>query len=503
MSGAAESITTSADPPNTQPDPAATALQPDRPRPPRYWWLRRILLAGLLFLASLVVVRLWWGAYAERQLGAALEQIRAEGGMLSIEQYKQPPVPDEDNAADLLLQAASLVRTGDVFGLYPGNIGADPTLLVRYPAASETLLAQNRHVLPLVTEARQRSGCDWHVRFARPLVLTSLPALSGLRALAKALCDEAMVAHAARDDLTAIEYVQDVRFISRRTQDMPAFLIGHLVGGAIEALATSQLEWMAVDLRVPPDQAAMRDRVEHLIADLLDVCDWRQSLIRAMDAERLSVLDSFTNAAGLAGPGTSGGVLGGGGAPFSARGWCMRPMILLDLAWALERLRVIADAAHAENYPDARRNLARYPLNETPYARMVYAVGTGLLPAYEDAFELHFRLIAMRRMAAVALALRLYELDHGCRPPDLNALVPEYLPSVPLDPFAADGRTISYLPNADVPRLYSIGRNGRDGHGTYAEDWRSAGGDKADLVFFLTHDHPRATIEPSPQAGNH
>jgi hypothetical protein len=63
--------------------------------------------------------------------------------------------------------------------------------------------------------------------------------------------------------------------------------------------------------------------------------------------------------------------------------------------------------------------------------------------------------MAQRRMAATALAMRLYELDHGQRPESLGELVPRYLPAVPEDPFVENGQTIRYSIEADGPVLRS------------------------------------------------
>ncbi|HKB02363.1 MAG TPA: hypothetical protein VKD90_09090 [Gemmataceae bacterium] len=52
----------------------------------------------------------------------------------------------------------------------------------------------------------------------------------------------------------------------------------------------------------------------------------------------------------------------------------------------------------------------------------------------EDA-ERDLRVLALRRLAVLQVALRLYELDQGRVAPDLAALAPEYLPSVPSDPY--------------------------------------------------------------------
>jgi hypothetical protein len=52
---------------------------------------------------------------------------------------------------------------------------------------------------------------------------------------------------------------------------------------------------------------------------------------------------------------------------------------------------------------------------------------------------------AQRRAAAVALAIRLYRIDHHAWPPSLDHLVPSYLPLVPADPLAAGNRPIGYI----------------------------------------------------------
>lgn len=52
-------------------------------------------------------------------------------------------------------------------------------------------------------------------------------------------------------------------------------------------------------------------------------------------------------------------------------------------------------------------------------------------------------------MAATALAIRLYEIDHGQRPDTLEALVPDYLPAVPRDPFTLD-QPIGYRPRGAI-----------------------------------------------------
>jgi hypothetical protein len=70
-------------------------------------------------------------------------------------------------------------------------------------------------------------------------------------------------------------------------------------------------------------------------------------------------------------------------------------------------------------------------------------------------------------MTITAIALKRFQLKHGNYPADLNSLVPEFLPAVPLDP--VDGQPLRYRRNADGTfLLYSVSENGVDDGGNPA-----------------------------------
>lgn len=93
----------------------------------------------------------------------------------------------------------------------------------------------------------------------------------------------------------------------------------------------------------------------------------------------------------------------------------------------------------------------------------------------------------------MALAVRLFELDHGKRPATLSELVPQYLEAVPLDPLAGDNREIGYLPDAPKPILYCVGLDGVDDHGEYKlHPNGSLDRHGKDVPFFLNGDRPRS-----------
>ena len=74
------------------------------------------------------------------------------------------------------------------------------------------------------------------------------------------------------------------------------------------------------------------------------------------------------------------------------------------------------------------------------------------------------RIETARRVAVAAVALKRFQLAHGKLPETLAALVPEFLPSVPIDPH--DGKPLRYHPAADGTfLLYCVGEDGVDDGG--------------------------------------
>ncbi|NOS70186.1 MAG: hypothetical protein HOP33_09675 [Verrucomicrobia bacterium] len=86
---------------------------------------------------------------------------------------------------------------------------------------------------------------------------------------------------------------------------------------------------------------------------------------------------------------------------------------------------------------------------------------------------------AKRRLIAVELALRIYQIERGQPPTQLSDLVPRYLPRIPIDPFAE--KELIYRPQGTNWLLYSVGEDGMDDGGTPATG-RNLGA-KGDVLF--------------------
>lgn len=515
---------------DTAADEALLSKEHARPIPPRYWWLKRILAVLVPFFVAVVALRVWWGHLAGSRLQAAIDRYRAAGQPVFPSDFNPPAVPDDNNAALMLLDAiAAIVHPAEVSPeLKDANGKVDfSEVMSAFRAANQgpaaeylddvrVLVQANEEALRLAREARAMTDVDWGIEFSSPLINAMLPNLQGHRQLAKLLCVSALYYHRIGDDFAAVEALRDTLRLSAAVGGKPT-LIAHLVSVAVSALATSAVESIASGLIIgeaasradAPAEPANPAQVRTLIDELLDEEPLREGWRWAIYTERAMQLD----AVGLISQGhfdlmTTGG---GGEPPIPAREFSalFRPVWQLDALRMLTHTTGVGEAGAASNYVTAKNSYPRLPPTGSGLRRLTRILSSLLIPSLHRAMELHFRTLAERRMAAVALAIRLYEVDHAHRPTALGAVVPGYLSSLPTDPYSPDDRPMGYAPGASKPVLYCIGPDGIDDGGAFA--FRSDGSvdpDAKDHVFFLGGYRPRAngssSDEPtSTQAGDH
>lgn len=462
-----------------------------RPTPPRRRWLKRAAVtAGLLGLA-LIALRWWWGSEAERRLQAKIAEYRAAGQPVLAEDFALPPVPDDENAAVLLRRAADLLVPPADSATSLSDFG-DPEFCREHAELAAQLVRNNAETLALVRAARDMTVARWGTVIASPLINIMLPHLAPQRDLAKLLVATAVHQHQTGDDAAAVESIRDVLALAGHVEDGEPVLFAHLVRVAIDALAAHAVEIVSPKLRVvsaddspTAGRPVPRETVQALIAELLDERSLQAGGKLSLYGERLMQLDSVVLLTGRAG----------------RIGW----PALLGAAWKLdglhmaERMTRMAEVIVAENWPTAVNLMPPAQPTPTGPARAVRLMSAILEPSLERAILIHFRLRAERHMAATALAVRLFELDHGRRPAALAELVPDYLASIPTDPFHADNAEIRYLPDAPSPLLYSIGPDGADDGGRFKLGARcdpvsgrcDVDGELLDCPFFLNGDRPR------------
>src|SRR5271155_1503822 len=82
------------------------------PHPRRFWWLKRLTVAGLFLLLILFGLRLWWGRAAQLQLDAVIAAAQARGEPVLIDDFNEPDSdrpPDAQNAAVQFSAAAAAI----------------------------------------------------------------------------------------------------------------------------------------------------------------------------------------------------------------------------------------------------------------------------------------------------------------------------------------------------------------------------------------------------------
>lgn len=425
------------------------------PYPPRYWWLKRILLGSALLLGLLVAARLIWGWDADRRMREEIAAIQAAGEPILPEDFSIERVPDAENYAIPYQRAMTILsstnnspRNGDM--MWPSYLP--------YPAAwysdAQIAIAQNAGAFAPLREARQHQKVDWNINwpelFASGInnLVNKLMPFNQSRVMANLVADTAEYRHLEGNDAEALELIRDILAAADALDQQP-ILISHLVATGIDSLAVSALQIIAPGIRLTPEQTtsgttqphahfpARREQVQELITLLLDPTHgdgWRKALYAERSLVPPSILEH-----------TEAEVI-------------LRPLYVLDARRAFRMNDHLIASGSRPSYGGSIS--PTHDLSLTNLASHNFTLGINRV------LEINFRNKANRRMAAVALAARLYQSDHdGAWPPSLEALVPRYLPAVPIDPLSPDARPMRYLlaGGGKRPIVYCMGEDRIEG----------------------------------------
>jgi hypothetical protein len=87
-----------------------------------------------------------------------------------------------------------------------------------------------------------------------------------------------------------------------------------------------------------------------------------------------------------------------------------------------------------------------------------------IIPNFTRAGDTAVHTETERQMTLAAIASKRYQLRHGQLPPSLDALVPEFLPTLPYDYMSAKPLGYRLKPDGTY-LLYSVGEDGKDDGG--------------------------------------
>lgn len=426
-----------------------------------------LALIGVVFIAHLT-----WSAAAGRGLADRVAALKAAGEPILPGDFATPP-DGPDNGGTTLL------AVGDAVYAYQKQTQPatwEPYLPLRPEerAAIEKALADLAPQLAQFEQGRRKPRHDWDLDLASPVLLKMLPATNGFRALANQLGDAALLAHEQGDDAAALRRVDDILFVARFADRHPS-LVGHLVSIGCAALACDRLIEITPDLKIGAAAgAAAPQEVRAVIDRLLDDAAARDGLRHALRGERMMQLDAVQSI--LAGAAIPAGPSGRTTTYGPLTRYVVGPVFHRNGKLMVDRMTALMPLVDEPDLPAVQAKLP--PSHQR--GKLLNVMADILLPSIERVFVTHHRGGADRRLAATALAIRWYQLEHdGRRAATLEELVPKYLPAVPNDPLLRD-RPLGYLPDAPRPRLYSAGENGVDDKGSDAwirpyDDGRAAG----------------------------
>ena len=425
------------------------------PIPARFWWLKRLSIAGAVIIVALIGLRWYWGYEMTRRIESAVAAIEAKGEPIRFDDMRHPPVPDADNKAYYLRQAMANWPLVDGVRVTDTAWHSDPKQHPDPVTDNAAYLARCEPVFDLLRQAEAAPQTDWGVQLVNPPIQILLPHLSQLRGLARLVDDAADRAHQTGDHRLALRLVELQLAIADSANGSAPTLIGHLVDLSIQAMATQRLQRIA--LSMPPEVVGeggdAADVADRLITRLLGEDDQRQRLVEAMIGERWWM--HHTAMSVVSGQLSPSRLLGGGprGAWARLTRMVIGPYLQYDTLFILKVMTAQQTAVEqASTWPAYQRQMHRLApdlarVDDRPWLHPISAI----LLAYDAGIQTHYRLHAERRMMAIALAIRQYEAEHGQRPAALEDLVPRYLATVPRDPFADDGRAIGYQPAGVVP----------------------------------------------------
>lgn len=443
--------------------------------------LGAVLLLLFLFMAALGV---GWIA-AKQRVRAELARIRAAGEPVTPEDleafYARPPA-DRDatqlwldaiaplEGAEFSADAEDLPFLGGVNDELPPPGAAWP----KQPAL-ERFLEKYRESLEMMHCAAKRGGAARYPADYADNSTIELPIVQ-LRNGARLLQFESEVAARRHDSRAAAKAIDTILVLAQSVHNEPT-VVSQLIRFHFDDIARSQLERHLPNTRFSDSELEEMD--QHFAAS-----DYSTSFKRALLGERATSLMYFAD------PETMGEQAPSGASSI------FRPSDELLYLHLMQKL-IAAFRGEGPALRDAVDDVERQAekLSKEPLAALRYPFSNALLPPMQLYTTTLNEAIAKRDSARAAVAIERFRLRHGKLPATLDALTPEFLYEVPLDPF--DGQPLRYRIDPSEYKVYSVGVDGIDQGGQSA----TASGPYSapqDLVFRVTLSNSQPPKEPQP-----
>jgi hypothetical protein len=448
-------------------------LRPRQKRLPPPWvrWVSKVFT----WLLCLVVV--WfavWRALLYREIDRRFATIRVAGLPTSGQELNawRLQVPDSENGALILTQAFALTRT---FPDNRSNLVVAPELLNRtnqwsaeiHEMVSEYVLT-NAAAIAKACEAARFPQFRFSADFSYAME-TELPHLGGLKNLARIV---ALQSALAAEDGHADEWPDRTVLLLNlaSTIDEEPTIISHLVRNAIVRMAVTVTE-RGMNRAVPDNEACKK------LQDAFARVGQTNLLARALIGERAMDIRIFRLSWSEIQNFKQNGE--GENQPRKPQHYSGKPQFVFWLSGFFERdlnfyLQTMDKGISLAKLPPPENLALTNALREASQMAQTnrYIYSAMLLPAFASVARREASTQAQVELAQVALAAARFHNAHGQWPENLKELTPQFLDSVPADPF--DGAPLRYRLLNKGCIIYSIDSDGHDDGGHEGPDRRKS-----------------------------
>ena len=394
-------------------------------------------LALLLFLAANWTARLRFQSLVNARHRA--------GERVLLEDFQTAFLPDSQNAATYLEQAASCFKVDEMqpwvyYGVSHYELPESARDAVRQ------IFSEHPEILPLLRRADSCQKADWHVQWRSPVFESvDLKFIKRQGVLGQVLYPYGVYQHELGNDSAALECVEHLLAIARAIDQQPGFATHRAACSFDEHAAHLCLRVSLKGSSAPATNNAESEGFKRIATKLIkELADDDSRIWCAKQTwleDRMQSVDIFLDP----------------GAPavleFTSEG--LRYWAAMN---EISMYEGMVRASQEKRWSDAKNLYAS--MKQTPK----FTVFDETFPPL-DRLQPQFEAMTVRHAAAIALALRLYAEEHeGKYPSQLQALVPRYLRSLPSDPFGAPGDSLKYL-SGDSPAVYSVSYDGIDSGG--------------------------------------
>jgi hypothetical protein len=283
--------------------------------------------------------------------------------------------------------------------------------------------------------------------------------LGKMRRVGEFLGMAAMVHHSVGDEAAAMKDLDQMERVAQVAAG-GHLLIHHLVEMAIRGEAEAKWLQIAPDLQLKSEKWPQGLEREAWVEEIDRHADGRVAIEGVKDAlvgERVYMLASEEAA--------------------EKRLPHLAPMLRLDVARACEKYEGMIDAVASETGYWPVKAAGEWPEYQTNVMYLAHSIEEEQNIAGHRLIVLCYRHACIGEAVGIRLALRLYEVEHGFLPASVMRLMPEYLKSLPRDPFRKDNVAWEY--SREKREFWSVNEDGVDdgGDGMAAApgkpvDWR-------------------------------